>query len=45
MAEICRGGQWNSGGKCDGERQPITNESYLAAYPLKMGIVEAAICV
>jgi len=33
MAEICKGGQWNSGGKCDGERQPITNESYLAAYP------------
>jgi hypothetical protein len=45
MAEICRGGQGNSGGKCDGERQPITNESYLAAYPLTMGIVEDVICV
>ncbi|KAJ1383291.1 PMR5 N-terminal domain [Sesbania bispinosa] len=38
-----RGGQWNSGGKCDGERQPITNESYLAAYPWTMSIVEAVI--
>lgn len=40
MVVICRGGQWNSGGKCDGERQPITNESYLAAYPWTMNIVE-----
>ncbi|XP_061349152.1 protein trichome birefringence-like 4 [Gastrolobium bilobum] len=38
-----RGGQWNSGGKCDGERQPITNESYLAAYPWTMKIVESVI--
>ncbi|CAI8610725.1 unnamed protein product [Vicia faba] len=38
-----RGGQWNSGGKCDGERRPITNESYLAAYPWAMGIVEDVI--
>ncbi|CAK8563758.1 unnamed protein product [Lathyrus sativus] len=38
-----RGGQWNSGGKCDGERRPITNESYLAAYPWTMGIVEDVI--
>jgi len=45
MAEICRWGQWNSGGKCDGERQPTTNESYLAPYPLTMGIVEDAICM
>ncbi|KAK2412118.1 protein trichome birefringence [Trifolium repens] len=38
-----RGGQWNSGGKCDGERQPITNESYLSAYPWTMRIVEEVI--
>ncbi|XP_004502134.1 protein trichome birefringence-like 4 [Cicer arietinum] len=38
-----KGGQWNSGGKCDGERQPITNESYLGAYPWTMGIVEEVI--
>ena len=43
MAVICRGGQWKSGGKCDGERQPITNESYLAAYPWTMSILESVI--
>ncbi|KAK7264686.1 hypothetical protein RJT34_32296 [Clitoria ternatea] len=38
-----RGGQWNSGGKCDGEREPITNESYPAAYPWTMSIAESVI--
>ncbi|KAK7363513.1 hypothetical protein VNO77_05657 [Canavalia gladiata] len=38
-----RGGQWNSGGKCDGEREPITNDSYLATYPWTMNIVESVI--
>ncbi|XP_027368704.1 protein trichome birefringence-like 4 [Abrus precatorius] len=38
-----RGGQWNSGGKCDGEREPITNESYLGAYPWTMRMVESVI--
>ncbi|CAN6178859.1 unnamed protein product [Urochloa humidicola] len=27
------GGQWNSGGSCDKESEPITNEQYLASYP------------
>jgi hypothetical protein len=43
LGVTCRGGQWNSGGKCDGERQPITNESYLSAYPWTMRIVEEVI--
>ncbi|CAL5051707.1 unnamed protein product [Urochloa decumbens] len=27
------GGQWNSGGSCDKESEPITNEQYLSPYP------------
>ncbi|KAF7837753.1 protein trichome birefringence-like 4 [Senna tora] len=38
-----RGGQWNSGGKCDGEREPIRNESYLGGIPWTMRIVERVI--
>ncbi|KAL6861212.1 hypothetical protein ACP4OV_016912 [Aristida adscensionis] len=37
------GGQWNSGGSCDKESQPITNEQYLSAYPLTMSILEDVI--
>ncbi|KAI3842873.1 hypothetical protein MKX03_008663, partial [Papaver bracteatum] len=34
------GGQWNSGGKCHNESEPIFNETFLAKYPPKMKIVE-----
>ncbi|OEL34284.1 Protein trichome birefringence [Dichanthelium oligosanthes] len=34
------GGQWNSGGSCDKETEPITNEQYLTPYPTKMSILE-----
>ncbi|XP_062221836.1 protein trichome birefringence-like 1 isoform X2 [Phragmites australis] len=34
------GGQWNSGGSCDKETEPITNEQYLEPYPTKMSILE-----
>ncbi|KAL1820988.1 hypothetical protein DCAR_0417359 [Daucus carota subsp. sativus] len=34
------GGQWNSGGQCDHETEPIKNETYLDAYPPKMRVLE-----
>ncbi|CAL0302504.1 unnamed protein product [Lupinus luteus] len=34
------GGQWNSGGACDSETEPIDNEKYLNQYPPKMGVLE-----
>nr|BAK01401.1 predicted protein [Hordeum vulgare subsp. vulgare] len=34
------GGQWNSGGSCDKETEPITNQQYLMPYPQKMSILE-----
>lgn len=39
----CRGGQWNSGGNCDGETRPITNETQLAPYPWMMRTLESVI--
>ncbi|XP_057507972.1 protein trichome birefringence-like 2 isoform X1 [Actinidia eriantha] len=35
-----RGGQWNSGGQCHKETEPIFNETYLANYPSKMRALE-----
>ncbi|KAJ8438520.1 hypothetical protein Cgig2_024609 [Carnegiea gigantea] len=35
-----RGGQWNSGGQCHKETEPILNETYLANYPSKMIALE-----
>lgn len=35
-----KGGQWNSGGQCDHETEPIKNETFLAAYPPKMRVLE-----
>ncbi|XP_030960995.1 protein trichome birefringence-like 2 [Quercus lobata] len=35
-----RGGQWNSGGQCHKETEPIFNETYLAKYPSKMRTLE-----
>ncbi|KAG7581611.1 PC-Esterase [Arabidopsis suecica] len=34
------GGQWNAGGACDDETEPIKNETYLTPYMLKMEILE-----
>ncbi|KAG2686916.1 hypothetical protein I3843_09G029400 [Carya illinoinensis] len=34
------GGQWNSGGQCDQETQPIKNETYLRPYLHKMMVLE-----
>ncbi|KAJ8444999.1 hypothetical protein Cgig2_029193 [Carnegiea gigantea] len=36
-----RGGQWNSGGNCDGETEPITNDKFLAPYPKMMQTLES----
>ncbi|KAI3841792.1 hypothetical protein MKW92_043822 [Papaver armeniacum] len=35
-----RGGQWNAGGSCDGETEPIKNDNYLVPYPQMMSILE-----
>ncbi|TXG57983.1 hypothetical protein EZV62_015812 [Acer yangbiense] len=37
------GGQWNSGGACDSETEPIKNETYLTAYPPKMKVLESVL--
>ncbi|MED6150188.1 hypothetical protein PIB30_069968 [Stylosanthes scabra] len=37
------GGQWNSGGQCHKETEPILNETYLQKYPSKMRAVEYVI--
>ncbi|KAI8558889.1 hypothetical protein RHMOL_Rhmol04G0131200 [Rhododendron molle] len=34
------GGQWNSGGQCDRETEPIKNKTSLLSYPLKMEVLE-----
>ncbi|XP_023002759.1 protein trichome birefringence-like 2 [Cucurbita maxima] len=34
------GGQWNSGGQCDNETEPIYEEAYLGKYPKKMRALE-----
>ncbi|XP_047314101.1 protein trichome birefringence-like 4 [Impatiens glandulifera] len=36
-----RGGQWNSGGSCDGETEPIWNDSFLGPYPWMMNVLES----
>lgn len=35
-----KGGQWNSGGQCHKETEPIFNVTYLAKYPSKMRALE-----
>ncbi|KAK8649330.1 hypothetical protein V6N13_130060 [Hibiscus sabdariffa] len=37
------GGQWNSGGACDSETEPIKNETYLTPYPSKMSVLESVL--
>lgn len=38
-----RGGDWDSGGTCSGESEPITKGFFLNNYPVKMKIVEDVI--
>ncbi|KAG1326898.1 putative protein trichome birefringence-like 5 [Cocos nucifera] len=38
-----RGGDWDSGGTCNGETDPISTGSFLDSYPLKMKIVQDVI--
>ncbi|XP_044463235.1 protein trichome birefringence-like 5 isoform X1 [Mangifera indica] len=38
-----RGGDWDSGGSCKGETDPILSGAILESYPLKMKIVEEVI--
>lgn len=37
------GGQWNSGGRCVGESQPIFEDTLVGHYPVQMKIVEEVI--
>ncbi|XP_057500826.1 protein trichome birefringence-like [Actinidia eriantha] len=37
------GGQWNSGGQCDHETEPIKNETYLSPYPPMMTKLESVL--
>ncbi|KAL6000938.1 hypothetical protein ACLOJK_006665 [Asimina triloba] len=37
------GGQWNSGGQCDDETEPIVNNLYLEPYPKKMITLESVL--
>ncbi|KAJ3687869.1 hypothetical protein LUZ61_017033 [Rhynchospora tenuis] len=37
------GGQWNSGGACDKETEPIKDEKYLTTYPPIMSVLEDVI--
>lgn len=37
------GGQWNSGGQCDSETEPIRNDTYLKPYPPKMAVLESVL--
>ncbi|XP_004298485.1 PREDICTED: protein trichome birefringence-like 2 [Fragaria vesca subsp. vesca] len=37
------GGQWNSGGQCHRETEPIFNETYLTHYPSKMRALESVL--
>lgn len=38
-----RGGDWDSGGSCNGETEPVLSGAILNNYPLKMKIVEEVI--
>jgi hypothetical protein len=40
---ISRGGDWDSGGTCNGETEPVLRGSILNNYPVKMKIVEEVI--
>uniref|UniRef100_A0A5K1FUZ7 Trichome birefringence-like C-terminal domain-containing protein n=1 Tax=Nymphaea colorata TaxID=210225 RepID=A0A5K1FUZ7_9MAGN len=38
---IRRAGQWNTGGRCHNEVEPITNDTHLEPYPEKMRVVDS----
>lgn len=38
-----RGGDWDSGGTCNGEKEPIMSGAFLDSYPQKMMIVDEVI--
>ncbi|KAK9147018.1 hypothetical protein Sjap_006921 [Stephania japonica] len=38
-----KGGQWSSGGNCDGETAPITNDAHLLPYPQMMNVLESVL--
>ncbi|KAK9086328.1 hypothetical protein Syun_028722 [Stephania yunnanensis] len=38
-----KGGQWSSGGNCDGETSPITEDAHLSPYPQMMNILESVL--
>lgn len=38
-----RGGEWDSGGTCHGEKEPIKSGRIIDSYPLKMKIIEEVI--
>lgn len=38
-----RGGDWDSGGTCNGETEPIMSGAFLNSYPVKMKIVDEVI--
>lgn len=38
-----RGGDWDSGGSCNGETEPVTKGAILDSYPEKMTILEEVI--
>lgn len=38
-----RGGDWDSGGSCNGETEPVLSGAILNNYPLKMKIVEEVV--
>lgn len=40
---VNRGGDWDSGGSCNGETEPVLRGAILNNYPLKMKIVEEVI--
>lgn len=40
---LYRGGDWDSGGSCNGEKEPILEGAFLDTYPIKMKIVEEVI--
>ena len=40
VVDLRSGGQWNSGGHCHNEQDPIFNETYIPSYPEKMYIIE-----
>ncbi|OMO59010.1 PC-Esterase [Corchorus olitorius] len=41
--QVSLGGDWNSGGSCNGETEPVLKGAILDNYPLKMKIVEEVI--